>query len=114
MVRVMGKLETAAARANTRTEAMEDYGSVAGAGCYGIEWMRPKQPCAGERLPAYADCGGTPKLDAKLFSAAPLRLYLHLFARRFPGAALVLFPPICFTAPRRGRILSILTPFFAG
>ena len=74
MARVMGKLEAAnAARANTRTEAMEDGGSVAGAGCDGIEWMRPNQPCAGERLPAFADCCGAPELDAKLFSAVPLR-----------------------------------------
>jgi len=76
MVRVMGKLEAAnAGRANTRTEAMEVGGSVAGAGCDGIEWMRPNQPCASERLPAFADCYGTPELDAKLFSAAPLRLH---------------------------------------
>ena len=49
MVRVMGKLEAAnVARANTRTEALEDGGIGAGAGCDGIEWMRPSQPCGGK------------------------------------------------------------------
>jgi hypothetical protein len=60
---------------DTRTEAMEVGGSVAGAGCDGIEWMRPNQPCADERQPAFGDFCGTPELDAKLFSAAPLRLH---------------------------------------
>jgi hypothetical protein len=74
MVRVMGKLEVAnAARANTRTEAMEVGGCVAGAGCDGIEWMRPNQPYAGERQPAFADGCGTLELNAKKISGAPLR-----------------------------------------
>ena len=50
----MGKPEMANAR-HANTEAMEVGGSVAGAGCDGIEWMRPNQPCAGERLLAFGN-----------------------------------------------------------